>query len=108
MDPITTWGAIIALITGAGSVSAMGAWRTIGRVEGKTNRVAERLGNHSGKIDEHDRILALLPREVEKTREDFEEFKKEFRTDIKRLQTAVDRIIDDIEQEGEDHGRRTA
>ena len=85
MDPIATWGLIIASITGAGSVFAMGAWRAIGRVEGKWDRVANRLDAHSDKIDEHDRVLALLPGKVDKVQQD-----------LRDLQTAIDQLVSTV------------
>lgn len=65
MDPIATWGAIIAVISAAGAGGQLASWRTIGRVEGLTERFAERLDRHSGAIDEHRRLLATLPSKVE-------------------------------------------
>lgn len=58
MDVIAIVGLTVSVFLAAGC--AAGAWRTMGRIEGKVERYHDRLNRHSGKIDEHDAALVRI------------------------------------------------
>lgn len=74
---IQSWGAVLSA-TGA-FVAGAGAWRTMGRIEGRVERWSDRLDKHSGAIKDHVVLFArletlpekfsLLSRQVELLRE---------------------------------------
>jgi len=69
MDPIATWGLILSVLAAGGVFTAGGAWRTMGRIEGKVERYHDRLNRHSEKIDEHDLALVRvngLPAQIQR------------------------------------------
>ena len=53
-----------------GGFQSNGARREMGEIKGLTVNWSDRLARHSGTIDEHDRVLAVLPKQVEDMREE--------------------------------------
>lgn len=87
---VQEWGPLIGIISTLFVCSA--AWRIVGRIEGKMERFASRLDDHSETLREHAKLLLdlrLLPN-------DFKGFKsalEEFRSDLKEVKTQINLLI---------------
>lgn len=78
---IATASLILSVLLAAGA--AAGAWRTMGRIEGKVERYHDRLNRHSAKIDEHDVALIRingLPRQIQRLEEKVDVLVEQVRT----------------------------
>jgi hypothetical protein len=83
---IQQWGSLIGVLVAA--IAASGAWRVLGRIEGKVERYSDRLDDHSETLEAHEMMLvklSLLPECIE-----------ELKTEIKDLKLHVDSIYDRI------------
>ena len=80
MDFVAIGGLTISAFLAAGC--AAGAWRTMGRIEGKVERYKDRLNRHSDKIDEHDAALIRingLPRQIQRLEDKVDELVSQIR-----------------------------
>ena len=90
MDAATILGIITLFCAAAGGVTGAATWKTIGKIEGRNERIMERIEGHSDGIRELDRLavkLEFLPEEFRKMKADNEE-------QHKKVQGAIEDLAD--------------
>lgn len=98
MDPVSIWGAVISIITATGATFAGGAWRTLGKIEGKTEDYGRRLDEHSDVIEGHSLTLVRIPDRLDDLVRQLEDVRQQMSAEHAELSKGVQRLHQKVKE----------